>query len=61
MSVENETCDMLAASWVLGDLKGWQAASETSWINHGVDACEGLWVLLTEENQGGQKSPGVAL
>ncbi len=42
---------------MFGDLEGWQAANESSRINRGVDACEGLWVLLTTESRGGQKSP----
>lgn len=44
-------------SRVLEDLEGWQAANESSRINCGVDACDGLWVLLTTEIHGGQKSP----
>ena len=49
--------DTLVVSRVLGDLEGWQAANESVWINRGVDACEALWVLLTTESRGGQKSP----
>lgn len=57
VSVEIEKIwDTLVVSRVLGDLEGWQAANESSRINCGVDACKGLWVLLTESH-GGQKSP----
>lgn len=58
MTVEIEkNWDTLVVSRVLGDLEGWQAANESSWINRGVDACKALWVLLTTESHGGQKSP----
>lgn len=58
VSVEIEkNWDTLVVSRVLGDLEPWQAANESFRINHGVDACKGLWVLLTTESHGGQKSP----
>lgn len=58
MSVEFvKNWDTLVVSRVLGDLECWQAANESSRISRGVDACDGLWVLLTTKSHGGQKSP----
>lgn len=54
-----KTGDTLVVFRVLGDLEGWQAANESSRINRDIDACEGLWVLLTTESHGGQKSSRV--
>lgn len=43
-----EKWDILVVSRALVDLEAWHAASESPPINRGVDACKGLWVLLTQ-------------